>query len=374
MNILRVTRQFSPSVGGVESVAYGLSRALQQVGHRNDVVTLRTIFNTGESAAPEERLDGIQVYRLPHIGSRRYPIAPGVFAFARSYDLIHIHAVDFFVDGLSLTRPWHGRPLVVNTHGGIFHTRWFWPLKRAYFHTVTRLILRGVAAVICDSAHDRALFRAIVPAHKLRVIHNGVDLQPFLAMNKQVMPGRLLGIGRIAENKGVERLIALLPILAADFPQVHLVWVGEDPQRRTVHLRALAQQLGVAERVRFTGGVPQAELLTLLAQAHLFVSAASFEAFGVSTIEAMGSGTVPVVTPVGVHPEVIREGQTGFICRPELQGMGAGLRHALSLEADQLHQMGERARQAARRFAWEQVVKAYLDVYSAVLAQRSYAL
>ncbi len=168
MNILQVTRTFSPAIGGIESVTAGLSRALARRGHRCDVLTLRYLFDRGDLAAPTEQIDGLSTYRISHMGSRRYPVAPGVLSFARPYDLIHIHAIDFFVDYLSLTRSIHRRPLVVNTHGGIFHTRWLAPLKRLWFQTVTRLSLRHADAVVCDSQHDYDLFRKIVPDHRLR--------------------------------------------------------------------------------------------------------------------------------------------------------------------------------------------------------------
>jgi glycosyltransferase involved in cell wall biosynthesis len=116
------------------------------------------------------------------------------------------------------------------------------------------------------------------------------------------------------------------------------------------------------------GQVPPAELQALLARAHLFVSAASYEAFGISTIEAMSSATLPVVTPVGVHPEVVREGETGFLLDPGDDGRAVEtLRRALALEPTALARIGAAARAAARRFAWETVVHEYLDVYAAAV-------
>lgn len=366
MKILQVSRQFFPSVGGIERVVYGLSQALQQAGHRSDVVTLQKIFNTGEIAAPKSQVAGIQVYRLPHVGSRRYPVAPAVLSLIPAYDVVHIHAIDFFVDYLNLTRFWHRKPLVISTHGGIFHTRWLWLFKRAYFQLVTRFSLSGALAILCDSQHDFDLFQDIVPLHKLQVVPNGVEVQPFLEIKKKIKSGSLLGIGRIVENKGLERLIEVLAALMPDFPEMHLIWVGDDPQQRIPRLIALARQLGVEEHVEFVGHATDDKLLELLSQAQAFVSAASYEAFGVSTIEAMSSGTVPIVTPVGIHPEVIQDGQTGFLCRFDDRQAIACFRHVLSLEAAELSRIGQQAREAAKRYAWDCQVKSYLDVYRAV--------
>lgn len=367
MRILQIFRQFLPATGGIERVMYGLSRSLQQAGHRCDIVTLRYLFNRREMADPAAQIDGLQIYRLPHIGIQRYPIAPAVLSFVPGYDLVHIHAIDFFVDFLVATRGVHRRPLVINTHGGIFHTRWLLPFKKFYFRTITRLSLHRADAVICDSQHDYDLFRRIVPAEKLHIISNGVNIEPLLAIEKQLEPGMLLGIGRIVENKHVERLIELLPALAATVPDVHLVWVGVDGQQRIPQLLALAQRLGVAARVQFVGEISDERLRELLAQAHLFVSASSYEAFGVATIEAMSSATVPVVTPVGVHTEVIREGQTGFLCSYEGPQALDTLRHALTLDSHRLRSIGAQARAATLPYSWQRVVEQYIAVYQAVV-------
>lgn len=370
MKILQISRRFFPSTGGIENVIYGLSKALEQKDYSTNILTLKPIFNQEEIVENETYIDGLKVYRSPYVGSIRYPIAPAVLPFTSSYDILHIHAIDFLIDFLSLTRSLHRKPLVVNTHGGIFHTQWLLPLKQFYFRTFTKLSLLRADAIICVSKHDYDLFRAIVPEHKLHIIPNGVNVEQFLNIKKQIVPGLLLGIGRIVENKRIEQLINLLPELEKEFPSVHLVWVGNDPQKRIPHLLAQAQQLGVGKRVHFTGQVPDAKIQDLLSQAHLFVSAASYEAFGISTIEAMSSATVPVVTPVGIHPEVIKEGHTGFVCNFEDEQTVDCFRYALSLDSNQISQIGQNAKEAAMQFSWTKVVDAYLAIYQSVLAKK----
>jgi len=349
----------------------GLSRALARRGHRCDIVTLREMYATNDYAPPTGQVAGLPIYRLPHLGSRRYPIAPAVANFLAPFDVLHVHAIDFFVDFLGVLRAVHRKPLVVNTHGGIFHTRWMLPLKKAWFRTLTALSLRRTDAVICDSQHDYALFRSILPAHLLHIIPNGVDVQAFAGGEKRVEPGLLLGIGRIFENKGIDRIIKLLPHLAAEVPYVHLVWIGSDQHVRIPALLALAEQLGVRQRVTFTGLVTQEEMVDWLAKAHCFVSASAYEAFGVSTIEAMSSGTVPVVTPVGVHPDVIRDGENGFLLTFDDTQASDCLKHVLALDGQNLETMGRRAREAAARYAWDTVVADYLAIYQQVIARQN---
>ncbi|MGO8586944.1 glycosyltransferase, partial [Rhizobium ruizarguesonis] len=72
---------------------------------------------------PREDIDGIEVVRIPWSGTSRYPLAPQVFRHLADADLVHVHAIYFFFDALAWGRLLHGRPMIVTTHGGLFHTR-----------------------------------------------------------------------------------------------------------------------------------------------------------------------------------------------------------------------------------------------------------
>ena len=184
MKILQLTRQFLPAEGGMESVVEGLSVALQQNGHAVQVATLRLLFSSGTMAPAESVEAGLKVRRMRHWGPRRYPVAPGVFRAIRGYDLVHIHAIDFFVDYLSLLRFVHRIPLVISTHGGFFHTQRARAFKEMYFKTVTRHSLGGVGAVVCVSQHDRQIFSRIVPQQRIRVIENGANIDGLWSLKK----------------------------------------------------------------------------------------------------------------------------------------------------------------------------------------------
>ena len=368
MKILQIARQYAPSTGGTESAVEGLSHAIQEAGHEVRIVTLKKIFGTGEEAPAESVINGLHVSRIGHWGSRRYPIAPAVLRQIDGAELLHIHAVDFFVDFLSLCRAYHRRPIVLSTHGGFFHTRFLARFKEAYFRTITRQTLKHVAAVVCVSDQDYEIFSRIVPQEKLHLVRNGVQVESYANIQKAITPGLLVGIGRVSPNKGVERLIEAVAELRKTHPDVQLVWAGPDENNRIELLRNLAQQAGVADCVTFTGRVETAQLEDLLARANLFVSGASYEGYGLSTIEAMSSGTVPVVTPVGIHPQVIRNGETGFLVDGDPRSLAEGLRAALALPPTSLAAMGQRAREVSALCTWRRAVEGYLKIYGSVLA------
>ena len=124
MRIIHVVRQFHPAVGGLETVALELAREQVRAGHSVRVITLNRIFKTvAKTLLPtNEIVKGIEVVRIPFIGSSRYPIAPAVLWHLGKADIVHVHGIDFFFDFLAWTKPIHHRILVASSHGGFFHT------------------------------------------------------------------------------------------------------------------------------------------------------------------------------------------------------------------------------------------------------------
>jgi alpha-1,3-mannosyltransferase len=351
----------------MESVVEGLSVALQQNGHTVQVATLRLLFSNGATAPAKSVEAGLDVRRMRHWGPRRYPVAPGVFRAIRGYDLVHIHAIDFFVDFLSLLRLVHRIPLVISTHGGFFHTGRARAFKEVYFKTVTRRSLGGVGAVVCVSQHDRQMFSSIVPPQRIRVIENGANIDGLWSVKKRLEPGLVLGVARLAENKRVHKVLEAMAELKDRFPHLRLEWVGTDFDGLRASLEHRVIDLGLSGRVRFHGAVGREELYGLLQRAHLFVSASAYEGFGLSTIEAMSAATVVVVTAVGVHPDVVQDGVTGFLVDQNATGLSTQMERALSLPEETLAAIGDQARAATKRFSWSRIVLQYEQLYREVL-------
>ena len=357
----------------MESVVEGLSVALQQNGHTVQVATLRLLFSNGTMAPAESVEAGLKVRRMRHWGPRRYPVAPGVFGAIRGYDLVHIHAIDFFVDFLSLLRLVHRIPLVISTHGGFFHTQRARAFKEMYFKTVTRRSLGGVGAVVCVSQHDRQMFSRIVPPQRIRVIENGANIDGLWSLKKRSEPGLVLGVARLAENKRVHKVLEAMAVLKDRYPHLRLEWVGADFSGLRTSLERRVIELGLSGRVCFHGAVSREELYRLLERAHLFVSASAYEGFGLSTIEAMSAATVVVVTAVGVHPEVVQDGVSGFLMDQDAAGLSAQMERALSLPGEKLAAIGEQARAATRRFSWSRIAPRYEQLYREVLGAETYS-
>ncbi|MEM1589204.1 MAG: glycosyltransferase family 4 protein [Candidatus Bathyarchaeia archaeon] len=368
MKVLQIARQFYPSVGGVERFVHSLSRHLIQRGHHVAVVTLNRCFYLNRDLPSRDIVEEIEVYRIPYWGRQRLFLAPGVLRFVRNYDLLHIHNVDFFLDFLALTKWWHRKPIILSTHGGFFHTRRLAFLKQQYFNLVTRLTIKAVNAVVADSSHDWRLFSRITD--KVVQIDNGIDFSDFSDIIKNPIPGLLVYVGRLASNKRVDNLIRAFALVQARYPSARLIIIGADFEGIQPDLEQMADKLGVAANVMFTGVVNQEELRYYLSRAHLFLSASEYEAFGISVLEAMSCGTVPVVNDIDPFRTIIIHGENGFLVDFSNPNLAADvILDALFMDEHNLQDMGVKAQSVARLYSWENVVIKFEKLYSKVLEQ-----
>lgn len=297
LRIVHVVRQFLPNRGGLEDVVANLCRAQIRMGFKPSVVTLDRLFSDpGRRLERDEVINGIPVRRIPYLGSSRYPLAPSVFAHLSGADIVHVHAIDFFFDALALGWLLHRKPLVATTHGGFFHTRDFSGLKTFWMKGPTRLSSLAYRGIAGCSANDARMFEAVAPG-KVRIIENGVDLDKFRGASSPKPVRRLVSIGRFSKNKRPENLIATMSELLRSGADWHLDMIGVESDWSEAALREAVARAGLAGRIDIHIGLDDASAREVLGRASLFVSASEFEGFGLSLIEAMSAGLMPIVQP-----------------------------------------------------------------------------
>ncbi|WP_244314006.1 glycosyltransferase family 4 protein [Roseibium denhamense] len=308
-HLVHVVRQYAPGVGGLEDFVRNLTEAQKGRFKSVSVVTLDRVFSDWENQLPaSEVIDGTSVYRLPFHGSRRYPIAPRILKAIGSADLVHVHAIDFFYDFLSLSRLWHRKPLVATTHGGFFHTDKYRLLKKVWFKSLTRLSAAGYRRIACCSQSDLALFQEIAPL-KATLIENGVDLQKFAEASSQDPRKHIVTIGRFSNNKRLGRLLDAVKVLVERDPdwKLDVIGVASDWSVQTV-LDEVSSR-GLTDHVSVLAGLENAEIKTRLSRSSLFASASDYEGFGLVLIEALSAGLLPVVHPNEAYKSLAAEHQ-----------------------------------------------------------------
>jgi glycosyltransferase involved in cell wall biosynthesis len=185
--------------------------------------------------------------------------------------------------------------------------------RRFYHRAAYRFLLPRCCAVICCAEHVR---REIVHTFHVReertcTVHNGVDLARFMFHPPRAPNGefRIGMVARFGPEKGHDTLVHALPPVLNDVPGARLVLVGDGVTRPRV--QQLAQALGVADRVEFTGAIQEAERVYPRLDAVALPS--ECEALPVSVLEAMASGRPVVASDIPGVREAIVEGETGFL-------------------------------------------------------------
>lgn len=178
-------------------------------------------------------------------------------------------------------------------------------------------------AVICNSrmVKDDIMRRFGVAADKLQVIHNGVDLARFhpglrdefrQATREKIGAGRtapvILFVGSGYERKGVAPLLMALARMK-NRDAIALI-VGRD--RHVARYQALAQRLGVADRVRFLGG--QEDVRPFYAAADMFCLPTLYDPMPNAALEALACGLPVVTSPASGAAELICAGESGYVC------------------------------------------------------------
>lgn len=181
---------------------------------------------------------------------------------------------------------------------------------RKWVHAAAFRRCDGVIA-ISESVKRSLVDYLRIPRDKVRVIHNGVPISQFAAPPRSPgSPVKLIYVGRLVPEKGVQQTLCALQNVRADFT---FTIVGDGPCRE--ELQNLAQELGLGHRVRFLG--TRADIPELLAGADIFVHfPACEEGFGLTVIEAMAAGCVCVCANSGGIPEIITDGVNGYLAQP----------------------------------------------------------
>ncbi len=335
MNILFCSVPFRPSIGGIETISALLAERFHRAGHRVVLVT--------RSAAAGAEFDEFQVVRRPS--------AARLFALVREADVVFHNNISlrFAWPQLLMRRPWV-----------VAHHTWIPPTGLA------ARVKRAVLGRARNIAISRAIAQSLpVPA---AIVPNPYADDVFLRDDRVPRRCDLVFVGRLVSDKGVDRLIAALGLLARRGLHASLTIVGDGPEAQALRRQADAE--GVADRIRFVGWqIRTALVATLNLHRILVVPSVWEEPFGVVVLEGMACGCVPLVTRSGGLPDAV--GDCGLVvARDDPASLANGLQ---ALLGDEALQAAYRACAAAHlmRHTPDRVSRDYLQVISDACAAAS---
>jgi glycosyltransferase involved in cell wall biosynthesis len=334
----------------------------------------------GFAAVPaHEERNGIAVehpryFLLPKIGMNLAPFSlakAGIAAarrlIARGYDFDVIDAHYFYPDGVAAIRIGHalGKPVVITARGTDINLIPRHALPR-------RMILsaaRDSAAMItvCAALRDELVALGADEA-KVKVLRNGVDLGLFRPEEREAarasfdMRGfAIASVGHLIERKGHDLVIRAMQAM----PDANLFVAGTGEEEG--YLRRLASDLGVSERVRFLGAMPQPRLRTLYSGVDCLALASSREGWANVLLEAMACGAPVVATNVWGTPEVVAVPEAGVLMR---ERSSAGIVEAVRALRGALPERAA-TRRYAEGFSWDETTRGQIALFSRIVGKQA---
>ncbi|MCX6799369.1 MAG: glycosyltransferase family 4 protein [Candidatus Diapherotrites archaeon] len=364
MRVLHVSHRFAPCIGGVETHVMQLCDQLARKGHSVRAACLNKCPNLGKTLPVQEKISGIEVKRLRFLDLRFYKIAPGILGELKGADIVHVHGIGFFSDILALTKIFHGKKLVLSTHGAVFHTEKIGALKKIYFNLWCRLVLRTFNRIIAVSESDAALFAKIVPKQKIALIENPVDVDALAGLPRRPLPDSILFVGRLSKNKGLPELLQAIALVKKDIPDVKLTVAGEEFDLKRAEVEKIAGELGLSGNVVVAGKISDERLAKEYVSSVFFASASRYEGFGISAIEAMAAGLIPVLNNIPTFRGFVEEGGNGFIADFSDPHKAAGkIKAALRMDQKSRERMSEAAKRSVEKFGWKEGIEKFAEVY-----------
>ncbi|MEV0344142.1 glycosyltransferase [Nonomuraea sp. NPDC050680] len=327
-------------------------------------------------------------------GKARTRVAPGVMMehieVGPARDLAPADVMPYLKDvGQYLSRRWsQERPDVIHAHSwtgglaavtgasglGVPVTQTFHTVDAAHVK-LERALGRNARAVIAGSGDEEsALIRLGVPRNNIAIVPYGVDTERFHRQGPVATRGsrkRLLHLGPLTPERGAPTIIRALQglqdveLVLAGGPEPELL----DGDREVRRLRALAQQLGVADRVTLLGQVKRTAVPKLMRSADAVVSVPREATTGIVALEAMACGVPVIASAVGAHLDSIIDGVTGLLVPPDRPARTARLARELLTDPTLRTALGYAGADRARsRYSWERVSQELVRVYELACA------
>lgn len=287
-------------------------------------------------------------------------------------DLIHAHEFDANVQG-TFVAAMCGIPLVATVHG----KNYFWEKlrRRLAYRWVSR---RATMVAVSQNLKQFIIEKVGVSPDRLKVIYNGVDALPYCKEADVDQCRRELGlpegdrivgvVGNLYPVKGHQYLIDSIPAVLKECPDTSFVFAGRG--QLEPELKEQVHRLGLDKRVYFLG--LRQDIPRILALLDVFVLPSLSEGLSMAILEAMIAGKPVVATQVGGNPELVLDGETGFLVPPrDSQALASGLVTLLTNRQRAVQFAENGKRRAEGQFSLRTMVRAYQTLYDECLQSNS---
>ena len=298
-----------------------------------------------------------------------------------SPDIVHTHSSKAGIFGRMAAKK-VGTPLIIHTiHGPSFH-----PNQNAFINAVYIALEKFAGGFtdkifsVADAMSEQFIEAGIAPADKFVTVYSGMDVNAFLnSEDHREETRRKLGftpdnivvgkVGRLFPLKGFEFMPDLLADLCPRYPELRFLFVGDGILRKDIEERA--DQIGVLDRIVFTGLVPASEVPIFMSGMDVLIHASLREGLARVLPQALISGKPVIAFDVDGAPEVVINAETGFLVEPRsVSGLAEAIEKILN-DRELGRKLGENGREKFSRQFDKQVMVDHIDrLYKELWAQQ----
>jgi len=310
---------------GAENMLLNLCASQEAAGCRNSLLLFYNVHVPNVEFYERARRRGISV-RMVHCRGRadwravreikQYIAEDGI-------DLVHTHGYKADLYGYFAARGAE-KSVVATCHNWLGGTA-----ALRIYNRLDRMALKRFSAVaaVSDGVRDW-LLNSGIREDKIKVIANGIDVEAFarghLLPELRGADHKIIGVvARLDLQKGFQFLLDAVRELAAQFPRLKVVVVGEGPDRGAIE--HMIEQKGLRDKVMLAG--ERSDMANVYASMDIFVLPSLNEGLPMTVLEAMAAAKPVIATRVGAIPKVIEDGMNGVLVNPR---DAAALRDAIA--------------------------------------------
>lgn len=369
-------------VGGLGQHVYDLTRFLAKQGVTTHIIT------PAVKDYPDYQLnDGVHIHRVGSPAKEADHFKTWIFSFnseairkavqlnseVGGFEVIHAHDWLVAYAGRSVSKIFN-IPLVSTIHA-TEHGRNIGLHNRIQLeiNEIEKNLAIEADKIICCSDYMEEEIKTLfdVGSSKIRIIPNGVDPKLFVALPENSrfdispLDKVVFFIGRLVPEKGVWQLIDAFPQVLKEVPEAKLYIGGRGPQKP--ELEKLAEDLGIADQVYFTGFIREKDRNYVYNQAKVAVFPSFYEPFGIVALEAMATDTPVIVGDVGGLAEIVDHRITGLKVNP---GIRAELANAI-IEILKNQELASKLKNNASQmvktvYSWDTIAQDTMQIYQEV--------
>jgi len=368
MKIAILVPLFPPRwIAGTEIATYSIAKHLAKREYEVHVITsldkgltkdsMEEGFYAHRIGFPKVRFLGITIFWLK-----------ALFVLKKiNPDVVHVQNIGMGIPGF-LAKKFLRKPYVVWGQGSEVYFPWL------FKKPISKLALKNANAVIALTEDMKEEMQRTCNRDIL-VIPNGVDLERFENLSRDMMRCQLraraderlvIFVGRFRLEKGVRYLIEAMETIKQERQSVKLILVGEGPEEAA--LKLLVGQLDLADCIDFLGQISNEEVPRYMAAADVFALPSLSEGFPIVILEAMASGLPIVATNITGLPEVVHNGENGFLVESK-NSIELAEKVLLLLQDNELRgRIAQNNKQRAKDYTWEKVIDRLEQVYQKIVA------